>query len=324
MKVSLSIFNFKPSTRFLFKLTLFLVLLVAIDRIVGLILLELNSRVHYSYNWTKENWLLEERFDVVIFGSSRAFRHYKPSIISEEVGLSVFNAGQNGQYLLYAYALEQLVLERYSPMIIILDILPSFIAKVDNPQEEHSRLASLSPYIHNSAVKKLLVQDNFFEQIKYSSHIFRYNSRILGILSNMRPPADRGDNGFECVGDVRFYDRNPFIVDTLDKVEIDSFKLDIFKSFITSAKEKSIPVIVSFSPVSSQLSDNVQELLDFYQTLLRDMDVVFLNFAAPEYADKNLFIDLIHMDSTGAEIFSRDFGARLASLCRQSIFVSEL
>jgi hypothetical protein len=143
-------------------------------------------------------------------------------------------------------------------------------------------------------------------------------------LANLRPPADQGDNGFECVGDVTFYDRNPFIIDTLEKVEIDSFKLHIFKDFIASAQAKDIQVVVSFSPVSRPLSQRTLDLLRYYKSMLNEMDVAFFDFVEPAYQDKQLFIDLIHMDGVGAELFSREFGARLDSLRHQSILVSEL
>jgi len=136
MKASLSIFSSNRSTLFIAKVVFFFLLLVGVDWLVGAAIEQLYRRAPHGTNWTKENWLLDDQFDVVIFGSSRAFRHYVPHVISEKTGRSVFNAGQNGQYLLYSYALEQLVLERYSPKLIVLDVLPSFIVKVKNPDEE--------------------------------------------------------------------------------------------------------------------------------------------------------------------------------------------
>ncbi len=323
MRASLSISNSKSGV-FLGKMLLFFALLVVVDWTVGSIIQQVHRRAPYGTNWTKENWLLNEKFDIVIFGSSRAFRHYVPSVISEQTGKSVFNAGQNGQYLLYSYALEQLVLEKYTPQTIVLDVLPSFVVKVKNPDEEFERLSSLSPYFDNTYVQQLLTRGNMYERIKYASQMYRYNSKLLSILDNLRGSRQVVDNGYEVMGDFSFHDRNPFIVDVLDTVEIDSFKLDIVKKFITSAQAKNIHVVIAFSPVSQPLSDKTLFTLNFYQQLFTEMDVPFLNFATPEYENKELFLDLIHMDGVGAEIFSRQFGQKLADLETQnrSSFVS--
>lgn len=306
------------------KMLLFFLLLTAMDWLVGTGIEQVHRHAPYGTNWTKENWLLNERFDVVIFGSSRAFRHYVPSVISAQVGESVFNAGQNGQYLFYSYALEQLLLEKYTPRTIVLDVLPSFVTKVKNPEEEFERLSSLAPYASNKKVKALLTRGNFFEQLKYTSKMFRYNSRLLSILDNLRDSGAKADNGYEVMGDFSFHDRNPFIVDVLDSVEIDSFKLDIVKKFITSARSKNINVIVSFSPVSQPLSEKTLSIISFYEQLFADMGVPFLNFARTEYQDKDIFLDLIHMDGVGAERFSREFGHTLAHMNsdRDASFVS--
>jgi hypothetical protein len=313
MRASSSISNSKSGV-FILKLLLFFALLGAVDWTVGSVIEQVHRRAPYGTNWTKENWLLSEQFDVVIFGSSRAFRHYVPSVISEHVGESVFNAGQNGQYLLYSYALEQLLITNYTPKLIVLDVLPSFVVKAKNPNEEFERLSSISPYFYNREVQKLLTRGNVFERIKYASKMYRYNSKLLSILDNLRGSGIKADNGYEVMGDFTFHDRNPFIVDQLDTVEIDSFKLSIVKKFITSARAKNINVIVSFSPVSEPLSEKVQQVVHFYEQLFTEMDVPFLNFATPEYQNKEIFLDLIHMDGVGAELFSREFGETLSRM----------
>ncbi len=296
------------------KLLLFLALLGAVDWSVGSIIEQMHRRAPYGTNWTKENWLLNEQFDVVIFGSSRAFRHYVPSVISEQVGESVFNAGQNGQYLLYSYALQQLLLDEYIPKTIVLDVLPSFVVKVDNSNEEFERLSSISPYFYNKEVQRLLTRGDIFERLKYASKMYRYNSKVLSILDNLRGNGGKADNGYEVMGDFSFHDRNPFIVDVLESVEIDSFKLDIVKKFITSARDKNVTVIISFSPVSQPLSEKAHRVVQFYEQLFTEMDVPFVNFATPKYHDKAIFLDLIHMDGVGAELFSREFGQTLVKM----------
>ncbi len=317
MKVNLSIFNSKKSSAFLTKLAVFVLLLLVVDLLVGALIGSLYRNAPYGANWTKENWLLQERFDIVILGSSRALRHYIPEVIEEKTGLSVFNAGQNGQYLLYAYTLEQLLLSRYAPGIIVLDVLPSFIIKTDKTGEEFDRLATLSPFIDNGEVRAMLTRGSMFEGLKYASHMYRYNSKILSILENYRSHPENVDNGYEVIGDSRYFDRNPFILDTVQHVEIDSFKLSLLHKFIMDAKGRNVKVVASFSPVSRPVSSRVDSVLQIYGDIFNQHNVPFINFAASEfnhYHNLDWFIDIIHMDGLGAEQFSRDFADRLLNI----------
>ena len=63
MKVSLSIFNFNNGGRFVFKLIVFFLLLIVADWSVGSGVGYLYRNVPYGANWTKENWLLNERYE---------------------------------------------------------------------------------------------------------------------------------------------------------------------------------------------------------------------------------------------------------------------
>lgn len=313
MKASLSIFNSKIC-RFFIKMAIFLLILIVIDWSLGTVIERLHKSAPYGVNWTKENWLLSESFDIVIFGSSRAFRHYIPKVISKELNLTVFNAGQNGQYMLYAYALEQLLLDKHVPKIIVLDVLPSYIVRLENPDQEFERLSSLSPFIHNKEVKKLLTRGQFYESLKYGSKLFRYNSKILSILDNLQSGSGQYDNGYEIIGDAPFREKNPFIVDTMGNVVLDIFKLDILSKFIQSAQDKQILVLGCFSPVSQPLSSNCQKTLDIFQDVFAQQNAPFFNFADSSYfwfQNRDYFMDTIHMDGPGATLFSKEFAKKL-------------
>ena len=315
MKVNLSIFNSNSASAFVARAILFLLLFLMLDQGAGALLGLLYKKAPHGANWTKVNWLLEERFDVVIFGSSRAFRHYVPHIIEEKLGLSVFNAGQNGQYMCYAYALEQLMFQRHTPKIIVLDVTPNFIVRMGNPSEEFERLSSLSPFISNDYVRQLVTRDKFFEKMKYVSRTYRYNSKILSILDNIRLGPGKVDNGFEPVGDVRFHARNGFLIDAINTIKVDSFKLDLLREFVHSAQEKNVKVVAVFSPVAGTLNDPTLEVIKLYDKIFHSLNVPFYNFARVDShicGDKNFFMDFIHLDQTGAEEFSMDFAAALA------------
>jgi len=320
MKVNLSIFNSSPVFAFVCRALFFIAIFLALDWSTGTTLDWLYKKAPHGSNWTKVNWLLEDQFDVVIFGSSRAFRHYIPSIISEETGMRVFNAGQNGQYLRYAYALEQLMLIKHAPQVIVLDVVPNFIVKLPNPKEEDDRLAVLSPYIDNKHVKEMLTRGMFFEELKYCSKTFRYNSKVLTILDNIRVGPGVVDNGFVPLGAIRFHERNPFLTDLLKEVEIDTTKIELLHRFVDAAKSRGILVVAVFSPVVGQLSERSKSIVAEYQEQFNLLNVPFFNFADDSLLcnDYTNFMDYIHLDQIGAERFSRKFSAALLEILRDN------
>ena len=53
-----------------------------------------------------------------------AHHHFDPAVLGQETGLGVYNAGVDGQSLLFFYALEQLIVTEYSPKLILLHLGP--------------------------------------------------------------------------------------------------------------------------------------------------------------------------------------------------------
>jgi len=313
MRANLSIFSFKSGPRkFLLRLTFFIFLVIIVDFLFGKMIKTLYERAPHDVDWTKVNWAISEPYDIMVFGSSRAFRHYVPSIISEKLGKSVFNAGQNGQYLLYAYAVEQLVLDKHPPKFVILDVLPSYIVKAENPNREFERLDALAPFFHNKKIQALLTRNNFYERVKYVSSLYRFNSKFLSLLDNFITDNPGYDNGFQRVGPVEFHNKNPFITDTLQKIAYDSVKIHYLEQFITTAKSCSTHVVFSMSPALYELSPENLELIKNYERIAQQYDIPFFDFTQHDsLKKKEYFMDIIHMNEPGARNFSKVFSKKM-------------
>lgn len=83
-------------------------------------------------------------------GSSRASHHYVPEIISEKLGMSCFNAGQDGNGIILQYGRWKMLSERYTPKLIIYDINPGFDMVVNDNMTYVDRL---KPFCYEVAVK---------------------------------------------------------------------------------------------------------------------------------------------------------------------------
>jgi len=319
MAVNSFIFSSKRARRFAAKALLFLLLLTGVDWLLGSAIDSVFRRTLYGENWPKENWLLSQKFDVVIFGSSRAFRSYIPSIIERQVPGKVFNAGANGQYLLYAYTLEQMLLDSHPPRIIVLDLLPNDVTSAEPVKQEVERLSILAPFAGHPQVREMLTQGSLLEDLKLRSRLYRYNSRLLSIADNYSKTPGEFDQGYISVGKTRFREVNRFLDDlsTTAAPAFDAYRIGILKKFIQSARDKGAKVVLVFSPPVEPLSAKVRQILDYLTSLAADQGVPFLIFtceAYPQFHNREWYMDYIHMNALGAEAFSPLFAGRLAGL----------
>ena len=104
----------------------------------------------------------KSREDLMVFGSSRARNHYHPKAFEEALGMSFYNAGRNGNFILYSNAVAQSVLKRHQPKIVILDIVghefeyyaPSYETFIQNCKKAGVQLYVIcSPYFNTFPVR---------------------------------------------------------------------------------------------------------------------------------------------------------------------------
>ena len=68
----------------------------------------------------------EQTADLLIMGSSRAHRHYVPSVFSDTLGITAHNAGVDGNGIVTAAGLYPLISVRYRPVVVIYDVTTNF------------------------------------------------------------------------------------------------------------------------------------------------------------------------------------------------------
>lgn len=118
--------------------------------------------------------------DILIFGSSRANHHYDPRIFEKELGMSCYNTGRDGNFLLYNYAIFETITQRYNPKIVIFDVNRN---ELSSTSDDYERLSSLLPYKNrNYAIDKTIALSDPYMKIKCLSKIYPYNSLLLTIV----------------------------------------------------------------------------------------------------------------------------------------------
>lgn len=248
--------------------------------------------------------------DVIIFGSSRASHHYIPSIIEDATGMSCYNAGLDGRNIFYHKAILKVMLSKFTPKVIILDITSSDFAG-DGMKEDFKGLSILNPFYpkYKELIKESLYLQSSFEKYKLVSGLYRYNSKLDDVFLSYYNGGVGVTKlkGFEPLSGVW---NLPIESQTLSKVvSLDSLKFKYLEEFVELAKEKGSKVYFIVSPFYkfyddekdySFLSDNLP--IDGLWSL--EQDSSFLQ--KHEY-----FKDPSHLNKTGAAVFTRKIATSL-------------
>lgn len=297
------------------RLTIFMLLVVAVDRIGGFVLKKLYfsqekgqfSQTTYSLDSTTH--------EVLIFGSSRAIRHYSPAILSEKLNKSVYNVGMDGQMIPYYAALQEVILNRYTPEMIILDVTPW---ELNAGEAKYHKLSALLPYVdeHPELVKYISYTSDL-ELVKLYSHIYPFNSSLfIGlynfILKNKLPdyangylPLKRvmGEKGFKSQKAKSVYEA---AAEEKRKDIYDEKAIALLHQFLKKADEKNIKTRVVISPVIFSNSFNRTKLQKLKDIVSAYPKVTLYDYSQDTgYTDNfELYADIFHLNETGAEIFT--------------------
>lgn len=288
----------------LVRLLIFLFVLFAADRIVGLALKSLYSnsnapdiaKIRYTLNFTNQN--------ILIFGSSRAQHHYIPDTIVKYTQHSVYNCGIGGQGLAFSYIQIHETLKRYTPKLIILDLSPNIL--FDSFSEQ--KLNILSPYHSNdSIISNILMKGSLIEKLKFTSGIYSYNGTIFNILYaylHYRPNTRKGYIPlFGTIDPTKFIEEK---YTDEQRFKLPKKQIYYLNKIIDICKTQKVKLFFVVSPIykpseeEKQMIDQLTNLSqkDTIEIIDYSIDINFIN-------KRELFKDNLHLNNVGAK-FSPD------------------
>lgn len=133
--------------------------------------------------------------DIIILGNSVALNSIMPSVLSDSLGLTVYNAASNGQTMAFFKTMLDIILSRHKPKAVIIGIKDDIIGN----DRIGDRYNILVPYYNmgyegiDSCLNSQSSEAPFF----LKSNLYRYNTiwwRLL--LYHFVSPNEKGENGF--------------------------------------------------------------------------------------------------------------------------------
>jgi len=244
--------------------------------------------------------------DIVVIGSSRGEINYVPQIIEDSLGLKCWNASRGGQGTPYFRAIQEGILARYAPKIVILNVDDNDLET--RPNYEHAGV--LRPFYQSCPpIRPVLNETSTFEWLLLKSRLYAYNSSFYYLI---RPYFVQGldgktsDKGWK----PRLEKMSAEMTRTLEpeppKVPLHGESVALFDELVNAFQEKGSQIFFVVSPNYGRTVGN-SSAIEYLRQKSKECNIplfVYSNDTAfitkPDY-----FVDPDHLNVEGAEIFTR-------------------
>ena len=305
----------KQYLKFLKKAVILLVVMFVVDRAVGSIIEYYFKHEPMGDAAAFSHAINDPEEDILIYGSSRAVHTYDPRVFTDSLGLSCFNCGRNASNVIYHSAILPAALEgKHQPKVIILGLTAKEIAWRTNTGGEDILAGMILPYVLTNDRFREMAKELFPKELykAEASKLYAYNSLILSIINNYSKRRNDNINGYQPLHGNKVQG-SPDVF-TSGRDGIDEYAKGKLEYFAKSVTDKKIPLIVIISPMYVKpFKDN--ESLRVSKEVLAKYNVQVWDYSSdPKYVQKPLFYDMNHLNTKGAEMFSRDIASRIKSL----------
>lgn len=298
--------------RIITRLAIFMLLCFLLDQAIGACGVYLYTHARKGY--TQHNYYVGHKMleDVIILGSSRAARHYDPSIISDSTGLSCYNCGVDGMGIIHDFGKLQMIEARYMPKMIVIDVVADFsLAKNDNLKYiTYLKLDYAQP-----SVKRTVAEIAPEERWKMYCESYKYNSQWLKLLKdNMPLHPELTTNGYAPLHGILPYNITDRYIPE-DEIITDSVKIKYLRQIIETFHEKTLLVFTISPQYKAPNSENYNVL----KQLCAEYNIPLLDFYTHSISqEKRFWTDVSHLNKEGAEKYSAMIAGELKQVLMNS------
>jgi len=247
--------------------------------------------------------LFTREADVLILGSSRANHSFDCGVLEDAFGMSCYNAGRDGQNMLYDQMVFSAYTERHVPQWLILDINGSMLdaSWMDNLKEMNC-FYGLSPACDQIIEKNA----TWTERMKLKSSLYRYNNTWQWLL-NAHLAADQ--SALDGYRPMPVNARTTFKASFKKggKQTVDERCLSALDTIRLACQEKHIRLALTYSP--TLVVDTVGGTEDWIQQYADRYGLPFYDYGRDErfYSHPDWFYDMTHLNAVGAKRFTQVF-----------------
>jgi len=294
--------------KYILKIALFFGIVIVVDLGFGLACGWLESHAKGGMTRRIHEITSLQKADVVMMGSSRAHHHYVSSILADSLGITAYNAGVDGNGIVLAKGLYEMMAKRYTPKVIIYDVEPAFDINVYAEDGNNTRyIGQLRPYCQDVQVKEIITRVDASEKYKDLSAMFRYNSKVFDLLKDFVVLSDYTVDGFAPMYGEMKREPDKKTVGVLSQK--DTLKLSMLEEFVAELSTSDTRLIMMVSPkygaISSEVFEPVKDICNKYVVEFWDY------YTDPEFQKMEYFKEQMHLNDKGARAFSECIAQKL-------------
>lgn len=312
--------------KFLVKLSLF---------IAPIFLLPYFFDVFISKNLKNSNRLAEKEYptwnaiyegkvnsDLLIFGSSRAWIHIDPTMITDSLGISSYNLGIDGHnFWLQNLRYRELLKHNKKPKYIICS-LDYFTLKKNKDLYNSEQFL---PYmLWNQEVKEATISYNGFSSIDYEIPLLRYYGNYDAVETALRFSLGRLSNpitrvkGYQGRAEIwnSDFDNAKASMKSLE-VTLDKATIVLFENFLKECKSNNIKLIFVYTPEyieGQKFVSNREQIMGLYKKFSKEYQIPFYDFSNDSISyQKKYFYNASHLNKIGSQLFTKKLIDKLKS-----------
>lgn len=252
------------------------------------------SKIYYIANKMDE--------DVVIMGSSRAYRHYVPHVLEDSIKMSVYNAGCSNMGIVCNYGLYKAFKKTHTPKTIIYEVYYTDFAEGDIT----TYLDNLRLLKNDKDICEYIASFSSDDRWKMYSSLYCYNTKWIYIVQENIKSSMTLDKGYAPdKGKLTYKPEKP-----KNEYKIDSLKIRTFKDFIKEVSNDNTSLILTVSPL--YYGDNFS-WIEWARDIASDFNIPFYDYSRDElfFENNELFYDQIHLNEEGSILFSQKIAHKL-------------
>ncbi len=281
------------------------------------------------FNFSEWNDLFSDkiRAELVVYGSSRAWRHFDTKLMEDEFRFPVYNLGIDGYQFHMQYARHKILMrEPALPKYIVLSLDYWTLAKTNDLYMSEQFL----PYLNDTTISQFTKAYNGLDFWDYNLPFVRYFGRTKYIIHALDIQLHSQKNynvkykGFQGNDAVWQQDirkavevmrvNNALLNNkegaTLD-FGVDSLTQILFQQFLIEMNQKGIKVCLVVSPIYVEGQNYVSGHSDFikkFKKYAETYNCTFLDYSSDSICyNKKYFYNSTHLNSKGAALFTKKF-----------------
>ena len=274
-----------------------LVAVVLVDQASGLVLSRLWRGIRAGEGVGRINVGSDRACQVLILGSSKARHGYDDALLSEALGIPVYNAGLNGQGILAARAMLEIRRDAGRPMPRWVIVDAAWMG--DEPQKLPALAAwsSKCRWLDDELVKAV----GWPWRFERHSALWRHGGKLFPALSNLGRREDA--HGFTALkGDL---DPTPEPAQAPFATQpAPAWYADELAALVSSIKAAGSQPVLVISPTWIPDSESYRQLIG---SVAASNGVPLLDYVsrpAPGLSDRSRFRDIRHLNDRGAALFA--------------------